>query len=401
MGKDGDLTFIHCADLHLDSQFKGLAVKDDHWAKEMRESTFIALEHMVEAARSKKVDLVVLAGDVFDSDERSVRAQFRFRDAMSRLGEDGIPCYIACGNHDPLEDWKDSVRLPENVHRFSAAGDAVRFRKNGKESAHITGVSYPVRDVHEDLSPYLSPDDRLFSIAVLHCNVGSDDHAPYSPTTKEVLIKRGFDYYALGHVHGRGILNERPHIVYPGNTQGRHVNERGVKGCYHVTVRGGVVSAMEFIPLSPFIWGRCEVDITGHPSLDSLIDSTDLSQAGNILELEFVGRGPLDSELRDHDKAEDFASLICSRSGARLARFRVKTRPELDLESLRQGKDLLASIMRTAGGSEVDDVRDHLKRLPGANRFRKWIDAIDDDELAEIVDEASLLLADRLLEDRG
>ncbi len=401
MGKDGDFTFIHCADLHLDSQFKGLAIKDDHWAKEMRESTFIALERMVDIARSKNVDLVVLAGDIFDSDERSVRAQFRFRDAMSRLGEENIPCFIACGNHDPLEDWKDSVRLPENVHRFSAAGDAVKIRKNGKELAHVAGISYPVRDVREDLSPYLSPDDELFSIAVLHCNVGNDDHAPYSPTTKEILLQRGFDYYALGHVHGRGILNERPHIVYPGNTQGRHVNERDVKGCYLVTVRGGAVSTMDFIPLSPFIWGRYEVDITGHTSLDSLIDTNDLSQAGNILELEFVGRGPLDSELRDHEKAEDLASLICSRSGARLARFKVKTRPELDLESLRQGKDLLASILRTAEGREVNDTRAELKALPGALRFKRWIDAIEDDELSEIVEEASLLLADRLLEDRG
>ena len=401
MGKDGDFRFIHCADLHLDSQFKGLAVKDDHWAKEMRESTFSALDRMVELAKSKEVDLVVLAGDVFDSDERSVRAQFRFRDAMSRLGEDGIRCFIACGNHDPLDEWKDSVRLPENVHRFSAEGEVVTLTKNGRSFAHVAGISYPVRDVREDLSPHLTSNDDVFSIAVLHCNLGSDDHYPYSPTTKEALLQRGFDYWALGHVHGRGILNERPHIVYPGNSQGRHVNERGVKGCYLVTVKGAAVSSMDFLPLSPFVWGRAEVDISGHATMDSLVDSTDLSQVGNILELEFVGRGPLDTELRDHEKSEEMASLICSRSNARLARFRVKTRPELDLESLRQGKDLLASVLRSVDGLEQEDVRNGLKDLPGASRFKRWMDAIDDEEFNELMEDASLLLADRLLEDRG
>ncbi len=397
MRKGKGFSFIHCADLHLDSQFKGVSAWDDAWAAQMRGSTFTALDRMVSLAKERDVDFIVVAGDTFDSDQRSVRAQFRFRDAMETLG---VPCYLACGNHDPLDGWSDAISLPGNVHRFSAQGETVPFERDGSVLVAISGISYPRRDVREDLSTHLHPEPGVFNIAVLHCNVGSSDHEAYSPTTIDVLQSRGFDYWALGHVHERRVVSTEPHIVYPGNTQGRHVNEPGRKGCHVVTVDQGMVIGLEFVELAAFEWRRVRVDISGHPTLDSLTDSVRIEGKGVIAELEFVGRGPLDNVLRAPDAAREVAKRICDESGSRLARFKLSTRPPLDLEAMSGGHDLMAEILRTADGMrDASSVIERLKGVEGASRFKDWLDGFSEQELLDMVEDAALLLADRLLEE--
>ena len=100
---------------------------------------------------------------------------------------------------------------------------------------------------------------------------GREGHDPYAPTSVDVLCGKGYDYFALGHVHAREVIRESgPRIVYPGNLQGRHAKEVGPKGFELVTVEGGVIVATEFVPVEVVRWHQMRLDSTGLQTVDDL-----------------------------------------------------------------------------------------------------------------------------------
>ena len=201
--------FVHCADLHLDTPFRGLASVDEERARALNNATFDSYANIIDLAIREQVDFVVIAGDVYDSTDRSLRAQFRFRDGLKQLADHGIRSFIAFGNHDPLNGWSNTLEWPELAHTFGGKRvDVCQFTRDGELVATIHGISFPKEAVREDLSAlFEQPDDGVPSIAVLHANVGGDTrHEPYSPTTVEALSTKGFTYWALGHVHAHRIL---------------------------------------------------------------------------------------------------------------------------------------------------------------------------------------------------
>ena len=96
------LTFIHAADLHIGAPFRGLRALSDEWARRLVEAIPGAWERVVEAAVSRKVDFVVVSGDIFDSVRASYRDYLRFFDRFNRLDAEGTPSYLCPVNHDPL-----------------------------------------------------------------------------------------------------------------------------------------------------------------------------------------------------------------------------------------------------------------------------------------------------------
>ena len=109
-------SFIHAADLHLDSPFKEISEVDKEISLELAESTFKAFGKIIDICIEKQVDFLLIAGDIYDGSDRSLRAQLRFRDELKRLSESGINAYIVHGNHDPLDGWSANLEWPENVH---------------------------------------------------------------------------------------------------------------------------------------------------------------------------------------------------------------------------------------------------------------------------------------------
>ena len=190
-------TFIHAADLHLDSPFRGLsahgALKD-----KLHEATFAALSRIVDLAISEKASFVVLAGDLFDERDRSVRARLRLRDALVRLHEAGIQSFIVHGNHDPLSGDTRALKLPSSVKVFSEKWEEASVLRDGEVLCRVQGVSYPREKVTEDLSRHFGRKGPEFTVGLLHCNVGGDlTHANYAPCTVEDLGNRDLDYWAL------------------------------------------------------------------------------------------------------------------------------------------------------------------------------------------------------------
>src|SRR5262249_32239829 len=229
------LRFIHAADLHLESPFRGVGDIAPKLREQLQSATVEAFQRVIDHTIQSKADFLILAGDLYDSRDRSLRALLNFRRQMERLADRDISVYIVHGNHDPLNGWGGEFQLPPNVTTFSGRTDTEPFVRRGREVASITGVSYTRERGLENLAASFKPNGNSpYSIAVLHANVGSQaGHADYAPTTVEELSAAGFSYWALGHVHTRSVLASEPAmIVYPGNTQGRHAREGGERGCF-------------------------------------------------------------------------------------------------------------------------------------------------------------------------
>ena len=104
------------------------------------------------------------------------------------------------------------------------------------------------------------PEMGMLNIGLLHSNVGgSPEHDNYAPCTIDQLRNKGYDYWALGHIHTRNFIEDDPWVIYPGNIQGRHMRETGEKGCVLVSVKDSVIQKVESRTLDVMRWARCSV----------------------------------------------------------------------------------------------------------------------------------------------
>lgn len=151
------LRFIHAADLHLDSPFRGIGDVSPELRDKLQAATVAAFERIVDHTIQSKADFLLLAGDLYDSRDRSLRALLSFRRQMERLAERDICAYIVHGNHDPLNGWGSEFQLPPNVTTFSGRTDTEPFVRRGREVACVTGVSYTRERVMENLAASSNP----------------------------------------------------------------------------------------------------------------------------------------------------------------------------------------------------------------------------------------------------
>lgn len=245
--------FLHAADLHLDSPLLGLERYEGAPVSELRGATRRALQELVGLAIRERAAFVVIAGDVFDGDWPDFNTGLFFVREMARLREAGIRVALVRGNHDAESQITRSLPLPDNVIVFDARKPQSVVWEDLDVAVH--GQSFTDRTTAEDLAAgYPGAITGLFNIGVLHTSLdGRPGHANYAPTRLDVLRSKGYDYWALGHVHAREVACERPRIVFPGNTQGRHGRETGPKGCELVAVEDGEVRA-EFVALDSVRW---------------------------------------------------------------------------------------------------------------------------------------------------
>ncbi len=254
--------FIHCADLHLDSPLRGLSMSMDVPLDEIRSATRRALRNLVKLAIDEEVDFVVIAGDVYDGDWPDYTTGLFFNACMARLNEANIPVFLISGNHDAASNITRSLVLPPNVIRFSVDHPETHLIESLNVALH--GQGFKQREVRDNLVPtYPNVVPGWFNIGILHTSAeGQEGHETYAPCRVDELARKGYDYWALGHIHKRQVLHEEPYIVFPGNLQGRHIRETGEKGCMLVTVDGRKLS-LEFHSLDVLRWCLCSVDLTG------------------------------------------------------------------------------------------------------------------------------------------
>lgn len=253
------MKFLHAADIHLDSPMAGLQARAEPLTEELRHCTRHALAAMVDLAIAEDVAFVVIAGDLYDGDWKDFSTGLYFAAQMKRLGR---PCFLLRGNHDAQSQITKRLKLPENVREFSARrAETVLLRDLG---VALHGQSFSERTEQDDLSAgYPDPVPGMLNIGVLHTSADDPgEHATYAPCTPERLRDKGYDYWALGHIHARRVLHQRPWIVFPGNLQGRHARETGPKGCSLVTVEEGRIASVEHRSVDVLRWAALEVDAT-------------------------------------------------------------------------------------------------------------------------------------------
>lgn len=278
--------FIHAADLHLDSPLVGLARYPGAPADQLRAATRDALTALVNLAIKEKAAFVLIAGDLYDGDWRDYNTGLFFSHQMTLLRNAGIRVFITAGNHDAASQMTRTLRLPKNVTLFPTRQPGTELLQELGVAVHGQGYHTPA--VTADLAAgYPSALPHLFNIGVLHSSVtGRPGHEPYAPCTLEGLLSKGYQYWALGHVHQREVLNQNPWVVFPGNLQGRHIRETGPKGCTVVTVAGGQVDAVEHVDLDVLRWVLRPVDATGAETAPEVVD-----QAALALQTELAGSG--------------------------------------------------------------------------------------------------------------
>ena len=291
--------FLHCADLHLDSPLRGLEADPDAPAGLIRGATRQALVNLVDFAIAQRVDFVVAAGDLYDGDWQDWRTGQFLIGQIARLVTANIPLIGIRGNHDAESVITRRLRMPGESARWLDHRRAETYRLPDLPVS-IHGQSFATRAITENLAlAYPAPDSDRFNIGLLHSSVGERElHDNYAPCSVVQLSGHGYDYWALGHVHKREVLSRDPWIVFPGNLQGRHVNEAGAKGAMLVTVADGKVIDVSFVPFDTVRWARIEVRLAEDVGEDVALTqvrtalATELEQAeGRLLAARIILSG--------------------------------------------------------------------------------------------------------------
>lgn len=263
--------FLHAADIHLDSPLRGLSRYEGVPVDDIRLATRAALDNLVDAAIDEEVAFVVIAGDLYDGDWPHFGTGLFFCAAMGRLAKAGIDVFLLYGNHDAESVLTRKLPLPGNVHAFGTR-KPVSFTHQAT-GAVLHGWSYREKDTRDNLAAaYPAAQPGRLNIGVLHTALagGRPPHAPYAPCTPQELAARGYDYWALGHVHDFELVSTAPMIVFPGNLQGRNIRETGPKGAVVVTVADDrIVGAPRRLALDAVRWARADIDIAGAAGEDA------------------------------------------------------------------------------------------------------------------------------------
>jgi exonuclease SbcD len=420
--------FIHAADIHLDSPLRGLERYEGAPVEQIRLATREALVKLVDTAISQAVAFVVIAGDLFDGEWKDYNTGLFFVHQMSRLRTKDIPVYIVKGNHDATNKVTKSLPMPPNVFVFDD-GEPQTFLLDGVDVA-LHGQSFSTQAVLDNLSAgYPAPLPGRYNVGVLHtCADGKEGHAPYAPCKISELVAKGYDYWALGHVHKREVLSESPLIIFPGNIQGRHIHESGAKGCTLVTVDDKHTATAEAIDLCVLRWENCTVDVADALGEEEVLKEVSAS-LGRLLNavaevplavrVDLIGACPADGVIRaqgEHfvNKVRAIASDVSS-GRVWVEKVKIHTAPELILDpaagtasgalalALSQGDGPIGELLQMIGEYQQDAVlrqalRDELtdleRKLP--EEVKKSISMQDEEFLKNVLEDVQSLLLEQL-----
>ncbi len=266
------MRFIHAADIHLDSPLSGLASYADAPVELLRSATRDAFTNLVDAAIEDGVDFLIIAGDLYDGSWKDYNTGYFFCREMGRLNKAGVPVYLLFGNHDAESEMTKRLTLPANVHVFETRKAHTFLIEDLKVALH--GRSFRDAATTENLAVnYPNKVPGWINIGVLHTALeGNAEHATYAPCSLAELSAKGYDYWALGHVHEHAIVQKEPSwVVFPGNLQGRHIRETGPRGAVVVHADETGILSVDRLLVDVLRWHRVVVDASGVNTLADVV----------------------------------------------------------------------------------------------------------------------------------
>ncbi|MFH0129903.1 exonuclease SbcCD subunit D [Variovorax sp. VaC1] len=360
------MKFIHAADIHLDSPLHGLSAYPDAPAALLRNASRDAFSQLVERAIEEQVAFVVIAGDLYDGDWKDHNTGIFFSKEMGRLKRAGIRVFVLFGNHDAESEMTRKLTLPDNVQSFSSRKPEVHRLDDLKVALH--GQSFKDKAITDNLVlRYPEPVAGYYNIGVLHTALeGYSAHANYAPCSRAELNARGYDYWALGHVHEFQHWSEQSEIVFPGNLQGRHIRETGRRGAVLVTVEEGRTQ-VERLYLDVLRWESVAVDASEcHSMADvarqvgrSLEDLLQVdSHVPRAVRVTLIGRSRAHGALfgKAHELRAEVLGQIAAIGNERLWLEKVKlaTRPFDVVNDVGARMDAIADLQEILGEAAAD-----------------------------------------------
>jgi DNA repair exonuclease SbcCD nuclease subunit len=414
------MLIAHASDVHLDSPMVGLDAYEGCPREALRGATRRALENLVRVSIDDGAALLLIAGDLYDGSWKDHQTGLYFVSQMRRLREAGVRVVVLRGNHDAESEIGKRIVLPDNVRELStSAPETVVFEDLG---VAVHGQGFWTRDVRDDLArSYPEPRRGLFNVGMLHTALsGRPGHEPYAPTSLSTLLDRGYDYWALGHVHKHEVLHEDPTVVFPGNLQGRHILETGPKGAYFFEVEQGRLVSGALRPLDHARFYDCVVKAEERDAVDDVLErfrgavlAAAAGAEGRLLAMRATITGFTRSHrqiLRERDQfVADLRAVVIDTVGdaAWLGDVRVDVRAPLDLHALARANDPLGHLLRAidrvaadpAALTELAELFAELgTKLPRGLRDEPELRFLEDpSELVPLLDDVKQLLVSRLL----
>lgn len=408
-----NVRIIHCADIHLDSPLRGLAAHDGAPADDIRGAARRAFSGLIDLCVGERVDLLLIAGDLFDGDWRDFQTGLFFAGQMARAARAGVRVVIVRGNHDSESTLSRSLSLPDSVRVLAShEPETVVYDDLG---VAVHGQSF--RTAKEDgnlAAGYPPPRQGMVNIGLLHTAIGGyEGHDTYAPCSLAQLIGHDYDYWALGHVHQHMILNRDPWVVFPGNLQGRHAREIGPKGAVELRITDGMIAAVEFRPFDVLRWQAATVDVSGAETRDEALDRvrtvleglwSDCDGRPLAVRLTLTGACAAHRALQAEgaEVRHQTQAVALDVGEVWVEKVRLDTRPQVDRAALAEGSSPLASLLAMLDHFAEDEegrallgdqVKAMIEQLPADARLKR--EGLDGAVLADLLAAADgLILAD-------
>ncbi|MCY6484633.1 DNA repair exonuclease [Clostridium aestuarii] len=441
------IRFIHASDIHLGSVLH----VNNEGTKEInnlfKEAVYNSFQQICEVALCYKVDFIILSGDVYDKELRTVKARSFFYNQCKRLEKEDIHIYVIRGNHDPLGNDKELFYLPDNVFTLdSEKVQALEVVKKEKVVARILGQSYRRKAEGRNITKdYEAIDNSVYNIGLLHTQLEPKNKNYVPCSVEDLKSKKNINYWALGHIHKCEIVNHRnPVIVYSGNAQGRDIGEEGIRGCLLVEVDNDFFETIKFIPTASVVWKKINIDISqdkfnirnlsdieelfiekaeefleknnlkSPDKLECLYPTSQIVQ-GYTIQWNIEGKGEIDEILReDEENVQEYLKEILNRRFLNEKPFLytdyvyINTQKKIpNLDYLKENNEVFKEVDKIVQATLSDkEIRKKVVINFGSVFEKKWQQEemneekiqLDENMIEEIINSAKLLVIEKLLE---
>ncbi|MGX5845067.1 metallophosphoesterase family protein [Mesorhizobium sp. ArgA1] len=318
--------FLHTADIHLDSPLRSLAMRNPDLAELVGDASRQAFVSIVDLCLAERVDALVIAGDLYDGDQTSMKTARFLASQMARLHQAGVRVFKIRGNHDALSRIAKQLVFPDTVTIFGGRPQSVLHTAGGLD-VMFHGLSFANPKAQDSLLPkYPAAREGAVNVGIMHTSLaGSPGHDVYAPCSVADLHGHGFDYWALGHIHVRQVHPGASTVVMPGMPQGRDINEAGEKSVTLVTIRDDHSVGIEERLTSVAQFERVNADLTGavewseavarvRSALEAIRASVRSRHA--VVRLGLTGMSPLSwAIIRDRDLLLAEAEQVAEQAG--------------------------------------------------------------------------------------